>query len=102
MAPSQAKKDTMPPNGVTALGVVLILISPPPKSGAKLRASFCAVVEMSVCFTSHCASSPPRKTTFSYRRFRDKFNCTKEQLASAVQKGGHGVGALKRHFNFTA
>ena len=34
--------------GVTAFAVLLILSSPPPKSGAKLRVSFCAVAEMSV------------------------------------------------------
>lgn len=42
------------------------------------------------------------KEAYEVTYWTDKFNCTKEQLASAVQKVGHGVGALKRHFNFTA
>jgi len=40
MAPSQAKTDNMPANGVTAFGVLLMLNSLPPKSGAKFGVSF--------------------------------------------------------------
>jgi hypothetical protein len=32
----------------------------------------------------------------------DKFNCTKEQLVLAVGKVGCSVGALKKHFGYTA
>ena len=39
-APSHAKNEAIPANGVTALAVVCNLISPEPKSGLNLNVSF--------------------------------------------------------------
>jgi hypothetical protein len=47
-APSHAKNDAIPPNGVTAFGVVCNFSSSEPKSGLKLNVSFCAAWAVSV------------------------------------------------------
>jgi hypothetical protein len=63
-APSHAKNEAIPANGVTALAVVCNLISPEPKSGVNLTVSFCAVWAVSVLFTPPLCTSPPAQNDF--------------------------------------
>jgi hypothetical protein len=58
-APSHAKNEAIPANGVTALVVVCNFSSPYPKRGVNLIVSFGAVWAVSVLFTPPLCISPP-------------------------------------------
>jgi hypothetical protein len=63
-APNHAKNDAIPANGVTAFGVVCNFSSSEPKSGLKLKVSFCAAWAVSVLFTPPLFACLPARNDF--------------------------------------